>query len=135
MSFLLTRMFAYFTVVMYLVVGSVAVRVLAPEMTTVSFTTSYSKLLSNTDLEVAQAGPVIAPEMSFAEIKMPVEKKVVRVARVVRPVERRPAVVTMVIEKVEENELPFHEAVTLLKITMDNQLDTNLLANYREFSF
>lgn len=138
-------MFAYFTVAMYLVVGTVAVRFLAPEMTTVSFTTSYSKILSNTEIEVAQAEAVVAPEMSFAAIKMPVEVKPARVpAKVVAKaaVVRKPAVVVevvkapeMKIEKVATNELPFYEPVTLSTITIKTDLDTNLVALYQDFAY
>lgn len=138
-------MFAYFTVAMYLVVGSVAVRVLAPEMTTVTFTTSYSKYFSKTEFKTAQIETVVAPEMSFAEIQMPVEKKViVHKAVAVKPVERKPAVVPAVvvekapemkIEKVAKNELPFYEPVVLSKITITNDLDSNLVALYQDFKY
>lgn len=142
-------MFAYFTVAMYLVVGTVAVRVLAPESTTVSFSTSYSKFFSKTEFKTAQVEPVVAPEMSFAEIKMPVNKKVI-VAKAIAPkaivkvVERKPAVVPAVvvekapemnIEKVASHELPFYEPVTLSKITITNDLDSNLIALYHDFKY
>lgn len=140
-------MFAYFTVAMYLVVGTVAVRVLAPEMTTVAFTTSYSKIFANSEFQTAQVEPVAAPEISFAAIKLPVEKKVV-VAKRVTPakavVVRQPAVVPAVvvvkapemkIEKVAKNELPFYEPVTLSKITLTNDLDANLVALYHDFKY
>jgi hypothetical protein len=135
-------MFAYFTVAMYLVVGTVAVRVLAPEMTTVTFTTSYSKIFSNSEVITAEVEPVVAPEMSFGENKHPGEKKIVRVAKAV---ERKPAVIVekvvvtkapeMKVEKVAKNELPFHEPVTLSKITIQNDLDTNLVALYQDFKY
>lgn len=138
-------MFAYFTVAMYLVVGTVAVRFLAPEMTTVSFTTSYSQILSNTEIEVAQVEAVFAPEMSFAAIQMPVEVKPARVpAKVVAKAAamRKPAVVVEVvkapevkIEKVAANELPFYEPVTLSTITIKTDLDTNLVALYQDFAY
>lgn len=139
MSFALTRMFAYFTVVMYLVVGAVAVRVLAPEMTTVSFSTSYSKIFSNTEIKSTDAEAIVAPEIAFEEIKFPVEKKAIVKAKPVR-VERRPAIVEeaapeMKIEAVAKNELPFQEPVVLSKVVMNTELQTNLVALYTEFKF
>jgi hypothetical protein len=74
---MLTRMFAYFTLVMYLFVGTVAVRVLMPETTTVTFSTSYAKYFSKTEIKVTSNEAITAPEMSFAEIKFPVVKKYV----------------------------------------------------------
>jgi hypothetical protein len=134
MSFALTRMFAYLTVAMYLVVGTVAVRVLAPEMTTVSFTTSYSKIFSNTDVLTAEADSVVAPEIVFDSIKFPVEKKIVAKVQP-KPVVRKPAVVSMKIEKVSKNELPFHEPVVLSKVTLQNELQTNLVALFQDFKY
>src|SRR5690606_6161188 len=81
MSFLLTRMFAYFTLVMYLVVGTVAVRVLAPEMTTVEVSSSYFKLFSKTEINSIEALQIEAPELAFNEIQFPVEKVVVAKAK------------------------------------------------------
>lgn len=130
-------MFAYFTVVMYLVVGTVAVRVFAPEMTTIEFSTSYSKLLSQTEIKTIDAEPVVAPEIVFDDIKMPVEKKVAKVAKVavVKPTVAVVKVEEMKMEKVEKNELPFHEPVVLSKITLTNELDANLVALYHDFKF
>lgn len=136
-------MFAYFTVVMYLVVGAVAVRVLAPEMTTVEFSTSYSKILSKTEFKTIEAEPVVAPVMVFDDIKMPLVKKAVAVVNKPAVVKAKPVVVAKVevkapemkIEAVEKNELPFYEPVKLSKISIQNDLDTNLVALYQEFTY
>lgn len=134
---MLTRIFTSLTLVMYLVVGSVAVRFMMPEMTTVTFSTSYFSLLSNTDISATQAVQIDAPEMHFAEIKFPVEKKeIVKTAAVVvkQAIVKKPAP-QLVMEKVAHNELPFHEPVKLQPVVINQELKSNLIALYKDFSF
>ena len=129
MSRLLTRMFAYFTLVCYLVVGSMAVRFYLPENVSIGFSTSYFNLLSDSYLEASGSEEISAPEMKFAEINIPVEKKVIQI--VAKKIEEKLPVVKVV----SVNELPFHEPVTLSKIEMKEELPTNMVALYRDFSF
>lgn len=126
---MLTRMFAYFTLVMYLVVGSVAMRVLMPETTVVSLPASYLSLFSPTEIKESTAEVITSPEMHFAEITFPVEKKAVQKKIIVK----KP--VQMVVEKVAKNELPFHEPIKLQAVVMKEELATNLVALYKDFSF
>ena len=121
-------MFAYFTLVCYLVVGSMAVRFYLPENVSIGFSTSYLNLLSDSYLEASGSEEISAPEMKFAEINIPVEKKVIQI--VAKKIEEKLTVVV-----VSVNELPFYEPVTLSKIEMKEELPTNLVALYRDFSF
>ena len=66
--------------------------------------------------------------MKFAEINIPVEKKVIQI--VAKKIEEKLTVVV-----VSVNELPFYEPVTLSKIEMKEELPTNMVALYRDFSF
>jgi len=132
-----TRFFAYFTLVCYLVVGSMAVRSCLPETVSVNFTTAYLDLVSDAPIKSAPAELVAAPELHFAEIKIPVEKKVAK--RIVKPV------VQVAVAKVEEklpevkalapNELPFQETIKLSKVEMTSELPTNMVALYKDFAF
>ena len=121
-------MFAYFTLVCYLVVGSMAVRFYLPENVSIGFSTSYLNLLSDSYLEASGSEEISAPEMKFAEINIPVEKKVIQI--VAKKIEEKLTVVV-----VSVNELPFYEPVTLSKIEMKEELPTNMVALYRDFSF
>lgn len=138
---MLTRMFAYFTLVAYLFVGAVAVRLVMPEMSTVSISAQYLALFSDTSFKSQEAMEVSAPEMHFAEIKFPVERPVRKVAVVApKPVIKKEVVKVVVqkmaelkIEKVTQNELPFYEPVKLHAIVMNVPLESNLVALYKEF--
>lgn len=140
MSFMLTRMFAYFTLVMYLVVGGMAVRFMAPEMTTVSLSSQYLNLFSKTSLKTTEAEALVTPELKFAEIKFPVAAKpkvIVAQKKVVVPVlpvvKVTPAKLEVV--AVAKNELNFNEPVVLSKIELNNELPQNLVSLYQEFSY
>lgn len=131
---MLTRMFAYFTLFMYLVVGVVAVRVFAPEMTTVEVSSSYLKYFSKTEFNAPETEVVVAPEIAFSEIKFPVAKKPV-VAVVKKPVAPKVVVVAPKMEKVSKFELPFHEAVELTPVVVNNELESNHIALYHDFKY
>lgn len=138
---MLTRMFAYFTLAAYLFVGAVAVRLVMPEMSTVSISGQYLALFSDTSFKSQDVMEVSAPEMHFAEIKFPVERPVHKVAviapkpvikkEVVKVVVQKPA--ELKIEKVTKNELPFYEPVKLHAIVMNAPMESNLVALYKEF--
>jgi hypothetical protein len=122
-------MFAYFTLVSYLVVGSMAVRFYLPENVSLGFSTSYFNFLSDSQLEASVSEQISAPEIKFVEINIPIEKKAIHI--VTKKVEEKFSVVKVV----SVNELPFHEPVTLSKIEMKEELPTNMVALYRDFSF
>ena len=136
---MLTRMFAYFTLAMYLVVGTIAVRIVMPEMSTVSISSQYLKLFSNTSLKSQEEVTLTTPEMHFADIQFPVEKKVIvkapaakKAVVVVAAAVQKPAVLKL--ETVAKNELPFYEPVKLQAIVMNNVLQGNMVALYKEIS-
>ena len=136
---MLTRMFAYLTLVSYLIVGTVAVRFCLPESVTLSFDSSYLSLVSDTSFKAATVEEISAPEMAFTEIKIPKEQIIVKkvkpmvVAKVAAP--KVEVEVKEVVRTLAPNELPFHEPVTLTKVEMNNELTTNLVALYNDFSF
>lgn len=134
---MLTRILTSLTLVMYLVVGSVAVRFMMPEMTTVSFSTSYFSLLSNTELAATETAAIEAPEMHFAEIQIPAQKKeIVKPAVVIvkKAIVKKPAP-QLVVEKVAHAELPFYEPVKLQPVVINQELKSNLIALYKDFSY
>lgn len=136
MSFTLTRMFAYFTLLAYLVVGTAAVRFLTADSVDLSFDTTYLSLLSNKTVLASQEVEVLeASKMAFTEIQFP--KEVVRVAakKVVIPKKTIKAVeAALKIVQVQKNELPFHEPVKLAAVQFDYSLPSNLVALYKDFS-
>lgn len=131
MSFLLNRMFLYLTLLSYLVVGTVIVRVYAPETMTVSIATEYLRLGSNTSFQVAKTENLVAPELSFQEIRIVEEKapavKIAKAASVETP--RLNAL------KLAKNVLPFHEPVVIKSVILQNDLFTNLVSLYQDFSY
>lgn len=134
---MLNRMFAYFTLAAYLFVGTVALRFAMPVMKDVSISGDYLALFSQTSFKSNDTVEVAAPEMHFAEIKFPVEKKAVVVAVVKPVVKTAPVVVVqkpaeLKVEKVAKNELPFYEPVKLHPVVMNQPLQTNLVALYKD---
>lgn len=134
---MLTRMFAYFTLFTYLMVGTLAVRLLLPETTTVEVSSSYLKLFKKYELSSQALPEIEAPTMAFQEIIIPDEVKprpVVRKVAKAAPAPS-PAPVVMKIEKVAKNELPFHEPVTLKPVRVNEELPQNLASLYVEFKY
>lgn len=139
MSVMLTRFFAFSTLVAYLVVGTVAVRFCMPENVTLSFSTSYLNLVSDAPLKVAAVEPMVEPEITIADFSLPVEKKViakpvVKVAKISAPkmIVKAPE---MEMKVLAANELPFYEPIQLQKVFMNQDLRSDLLASYKDFSF
>ena len=130
---MLSRLFTYLTLFMYLTVGVVVVRVYMPETTTVEISTSYFKYFSKTEFKASEAELMAAPEMQFAEIKFPEEKKIVVKKASVKKVVAKAQPVKM--ETVSKYELPFHEAVVLAPVVMKQELPSNLIALYNEFKY
>jgi hypothetical protein len=129
-------MFAYFTLISYLVVGGICVRTFMPEMKSVEFTSEYYSLLSPSQMNTVEVAPVAIPEMQFENIKFPVEKKVVVKAVVATKktevkLVQKPAILKF--HAVAVNELPFAEPVVLPTINWKNELESNLASIYIEF--
>jgi hypothetical protein len=128
-------MFAYFTLVCYLIVGSVAVRFCLPESVSVSFSTTYLTLLTDAPMRATEAEMLATPEMNFAEIKIPVEKKVAQKPKQIKSVVVKAKSVLPDLQVLVQNELPFQETIKLEKIEMQTELATNLVALYKDFTF
>lgn len=137
---MLKRMFAYFTVLSYLIVGTVAIRMYMPEMKTVEISSSYFNLFSNTEEKEVSLIPTAAPVIAFQKIKFPVEKKVVKVAKAVfkLPPPRlitKSSVVAFEFKSPTRNELPFHDPIVLTPVQTTTELNTNIVSVYREFKY
>lgn len=124
MTLALTRMFAYFTLIAYLVVGSVAVRFLTADTSTISISANYLNVLTPSTVKDSQIASLEAPEMKFAEIAFPAETKKVSAVKVaqVKPAKKTTKTV------LSKHELPFHEPVQLSKVEFQGSLPTGLLA-------
>lgn len=122
-------MFAYFTLGMYLVAGVVAIRVFAPEMTTVTVDTSYSKLFSKYEIKTVASDVIDAPVIAFETIKIDGPKQS-RVKAVVA--KKKPAPVEA--ESIHENILPFHEPVIVEAVILNQEIP-QFASLYKEFTY
>lgn len=124
MTLALTRLFAYFTLIAYLVVGSVAVRFITADTSAISISANYLNVLTPAPVKDSQIASIEAPELKFAEIAFPAEAKkapAVKVAQV-QPVKK------IAKKALSKHELPFHEPVQLSKVEFKGSLPTGLLA-------
>lgn len=141
MSYMLTRMCVYFTVFCYLVLGTVVVRFTLPEVQSIHFSTSYLDVFSDAPIiRTVTTSIVSEPDVTFANIQIPVEAKIVKTVKIAKDVEtvKVSKVIEVPLEKIEilqKNELPFHEPIKLSKVIIKNDQPVNLLASYKEFSF
>lgn len=139
---MLTRMFAYFTVVAYLVVGTVVVRVLQTDTQNLEFSQSYLKLLSETKIEsetelAAVNTPVMKFEFKKNSSKVAMTNNNQKRKRVVQRIHQEIAH-QMKWEKIksfEKNELPFASPITLKPIIKETFLAANLVASFEAFSY
>ncbi len=130
---MLTRTFAYFTLVCYLIVGTLAVRVFLSESVSFSVSTSYLNLVTDAPLETSSPEVLLAPEIKFAAIKIPVQAEVSKKIKIAKTMVKEAKLESTKV--LAANELPFHEPVTLQKIEMKQELPTNMVALYKDFSF
>jgi len=135
MSIMLTRLLTSLTLALYLVVGCIGVRVFAPEMTTVTLNTNALSIFSKTELAVEKNDVLEIPKMAFNEIKFPVERKVIVKPAKIAAAKPINTTIQMVYTKVAQNELPFHEPVKLSPVVMEEVLQSNLVALYKDFSY
>ena len=120
---MLTRMFAYFTIVCYLTVGTVVVRFVLPEMKQLQVSTTYLSLLS--DASMASSGDEIVlqvPEMKFKPIANKAQKIAFNKVAIVNRVKL-------------DYELHFEETLKVQKVFKLGDLDANHIALYKDFSF
>lgn len=118
--------FALFTLLTYLMVGTVAVRFFTAESTEFAFTVDYLSIFQGGSIEVAKMTEIMAPEHSFDEIKFPA-KASIEVAKVAKPAK----IAVLKNHSVKLLTLPFHEAIVLERIEMNTQLSSNLMALYK----
>ena len=71
---MLKRIFACFTILSYLVVGTMVVRFAMPEYVSLSFTSSYLNILTDAPMKSSAPVELVAPELVFSKIEIPVEK-------------------------------------------------------------
>ena len=134
-------MCVYFTVFCYLVLGTVVVRFTLPEVQTIHFSTSYLDAFSDAPIiRTVTTSIVSEPDVTFANIQIPVEAKIVKLVKIAKDVEtiKVSKVIEVPLEKIEilqKNELPFHEPIKLSKVIIKNDQPVNLVASYKEFSF
>lgn len=128
-------MFACLTVLVYLAVGTVAVRVFAPEVTSIEFPSAYFNLFSDTKIETALIPEIDAPNLNFARIVFP-EMRSHSVFRK-EQIKNRNSFVEPVIKQTDRAsyELPFHEPVTLTQVEMKTVKPLKLASLYKEFKF
>lgn len=135
MSFMLTRMFAYLTLAAYLTVGSVCVRIFMPEMTTLSFSTAYTKLILPATLNDSESVAVLAPELAFTEIKIETPKVAVSVVKKTPVVAAKKVKENFTYSKLAKNELNFNDPVVLQALDLKNLSPIVLAVNYEPFQF
>lgn len=126
MALMFTRTFALLTLVSYLMVGTVSVRLFSAETAEFTFTIDYLSVFKSGSIEAVKTTEIKAPEQMFAEINFPVKPKVV-VGKAVKPA-RFAAPKTYQVKRLS---LPFHEPIVLSRIDVDTQLPSNLVALYR----
>jgi hypothetical protein len=130
---MLTRMFAYFTLVCYLVVGAMVARFCLPNMTTISLSEKYLEIVTNNQIKDSNSLELKTPELNFAEIK--IVKPVHYVAKAVTKSPKKLTAKLEIVTMKSSYELPFHEPVKLTKIEMNNELPTNMVALYKSFEY
>lgn len=128
-------MFTYLTLGLYLVVGVVVFRVFSPEMTVVSLDTSYAEIFSKYEIKKSQKFEVAVPEISFSTIVHPkAPKAFALIQKIAQRVQPKKQIVEMKMEKVQPNELPFHEPVQIAPVQFDTNFET-VASLYNEFSY
>ena len=131
MSLMLTRMFAYFTLVCYLVVGTVVVRFCKDTNINVSLSTSYLSVFTDSSIESAvNVASIETPKMEFPEIKIAQDARTAKRVRVVS----RKKIVQVADQRVGGLiELPFHEIIKETPVTGQNDLPVNMALLYDEY--
>lgn len=125
---------ACITLGMYLIVGTLVVRLVSNESSSFYFNTSYTNLFSPTKLKSEEIEKIESPAFAFNEIKFPANIKTQKLPKVIKPV----VIISSSKNKSNivistKNELPFQEAVVLSPVHIENELESNLVSLYREF--
>lgn len=132
---MLTRLLTSLALALYLVVGCLGVRVFAPEMTTITLNSNALSFFSKTKMADEKIEVLELPEIAFNEIKFPVEPKIVVKPAKIAAAKPLNTTTQMVYTTLAKNELPFYEPVKLSPVVMEEALQTNLVALYKDFSY
>lgn len=119
-----TRILALITFAAYLVVGAFVVRVMNPELSSITISSAYFSLSTDIRLASVETDDLRAPIMAFEAIKFPVKAQPKMIAKV-KPT--RP-----VIRQVAKNELPFAETIKVEAVKFAAPVMTNHLALFQE---
>lgn len=122
------------TLVFALVVGVVGVRVLNSVDAEIQIDSSYLALLETSSAQVSEVSVISTPEMTFREIKIPVQPKVRAQKRIIA---KKPVIKNVIADEmvlVSKNELPFHEPVKLNAVSYEVPLLENMVALYQDLS-
>lgn len=130
MTSMLTRMFAYVTLVSYLFVGMAIVRVQMSTEHHVSIDTNYFKMFSPVTEKNEVTENLIIPEISFKEIKFQ-QPKIAKHKEVVSL--KKKEVRRLEFTNVKYTELPFFEPVVLRPVSLKDILQKNLISLYEDF--
>lgn len=125
MQLVLTRMFAYFTLVSYLVVGTVVIRLINPSVSEIAFDTRYLSVFNSAQISSSSDAEIEKVELAFSDIKFPKHE-----AKIVEKVAVRKKLPSMQIAR-KDFELPFYEPVQLTKIEFNFEHLHNLTALYK----
>jgi hypothetical protein len=126
MSSAVTRMFTYFTLGLYLLLGAVTMRVLIPSVSSIEVPISSLSYFSPSKFHPANINQLPTPVIEFAAIDFPKvgkpnKKKILKISK------------NLATEKVSKYELNFDELVRLGALYAEKKLPSNLVAFYKEF--
>jgi hypothetical protein len=123
MAVFLTRFFALLTLFSYLAVGTVLVRVFAPEQSEISLSLNYFSMLKTSQLPTQELVAIETPKQEFQTIAMDVAQVVRRLKSAKISKFNQPKDVPY--------SLPFGEPVRLSKLEMSTHLVYDLMGLYR----
>jgi hypothetical protein len=134
MSQMLTRMFAYLTVVCYLVAGTLVVRFYYSDSTTLQLSLKSFNILK--DAPIKSSLPIVAitvPVMEFEKTTPVYRNKKVSIERKLKIKTEQPEIQ---FESVKTDyELPFQENIKVSKVIFNSVNEANLVSQYKDFSF
>lgn len=125
-------MFAYFTLGVYLILGSLLVRLAMPEVTTFEISPSLLNHFAPVKLNTLASDEIQVPEISFKPIKENEPKRIEAKRALSKIVTFKKSLEYRVINSYT---LPFGESVVLAPVYMPQITITNYATTYRNFSY
>ncbi len=131
---MLTRMFAYLTLFIYLVLGVAVVRLYNSEMTTIELSASYLKLFSGTHIQHKSPETIVFPDARFAKLEFLKERNEVKFSSAKNLSISKKTIATppLTSETVTKTELHFHELIKLQPVHHTFKFETNLASHFKE---